>query len=462
MLNKFIKLNLPSLLNLIALAVIILITMGLYTSPLLTANGICRPPCVSTVGDTCCEARPCCTQQGLTCQYGLCVNNNPPTPTYQSLNKSLFVWNPSPVDIDQNTPIQYYNAVGTKISLGTIPTWELLLQNYNKTADTLINFCVTQGFKRIYLFIGSTQWNYTNFYSNNILPYADGIKYIIQQAQANNISVFAFYYLNDSGDNITSADIPKIQALIKTILQFNTNNPTAQFDGIIGDLEPVSLTMPGGVNTNYLQVLQTIQTQLKAANSTMQTAAVVTPLMLKAHYNPGNPPTIPATTLTNDPLFLQSILPLVDYPVILAYSNTVAGVQNIITPPGTTNLIPAGQAFEIAVETGWNGATAGETFSAEIKSPPTQFMADILTIANQNPQATIGIHDFAQYFVDLNQVDPYCYNIPSCVHIISTTSDICTLYNNAKVSSDTATTTLLSSYATSNCTVSTLKTGVKS
>lgn len=518
MLNKFVKLNLLNFLNLgsnlVTPVTITLITMMLYTNPLFTANGVCRPSCVNTVGETCCEARPCCTSQGLTCQYGLCISSTPITPpvavtcpstdsnvcciendnngncptgttclagacqqvtnqqifqTYYNLNKSLYVWNAAP-------PTAH---IGVDI-------WQALLQNESVTnngngaADNLIQFCVAHNFQRIYLYIGATQYdwdqscpaNWTGAsYQAGSLPYEKGLSYIIGQANKHNIEVYGLYYLNDDYNKIyidqnnavkfgcTSMppvaqqkppcsqtppdDIHKITDLVNAVIGYNKRNPTTQFAGIMGDQEPVADTS----FCNYLALNQTIKSIIaNSSQPTLKTAVSIKPewttTPFSYSYN---------GVSYNQPLY-QSILPLVDIPVIMAYSSspfvsstgssplaidfqkancTSSSTYYLYADPlvnTVTSAKPQTQTPEIAVETGSlntdnspcisYGDTIISTQPNTDQSPSvTKFYSYLTNIAARYPYptATLAVHDFAQYFTELYNSDPYsCSGTPGC------------------------------------------------
>ncbi|HLB40618.1 MAG TPA: hypothetical protein VJJ83_02405, partial [Candidatus Babeliales bacterium] len=318
----------------------------LLSTPICPA-GTCKTPCLRAgSSETCCTTRPCCT--GLSCQAGQCL-----PATYPTLDKSLFVWNPVPPDLT-NELLGVSNkvllcssadpATCNKANAASIPTWELLLQNFNGTADTLIDFCVQQHFTNIYLFIGATQYNWQDYYAQHTLPYETGISYLIQKAQENQIAVWAFYYLNDTpsansltvNSTITPAgsntplpvclptrssalepdDCQKALDLVHAVHAYNQRHPQAKFVGLLGDQEP---TDPQ-VYAQFLAINTGIKQQIASLNANLKNAVTVTPTWI----------TDPTNGIYNGAPFYQALVaatlndlvtPVLDKVVVLAYSN---------------------------------------------------------------------------------------------------------------------------------------------
>lgn len=388
------------------------------------------------------------------CLLGTCQTVTPATApqqifsTYQKLNKALYVWNAAP------------GGAG----------WQALLQNSNHTADTLINFCIKHNFTRIYLYIGSTQHDWSPNYANHTLPFESGIAYIIQKATAQKIQVYALYYLNDDPNTIylnsgnlgncpstqqdPKDDAAKITDLVQSVIAYNGRYPQAKFTGIMGDQEPTS------TNTycNYLTINQTVQNVIKSSTEpTLQTAVSLKPVWIFA----------PATYTYqnksyNQPLF-QSILPLINLPSLLAYSSSpfvsqtgdfkTAGCKSSTTVylyadplisylfppkiPVAQNISPALSAQlqtpELTVETGaacippsscdYPCISYGDTINpnsaqptnTDLSSGAIKFYTYLTNIyANYNtptptesPSATIAVHDFSQYFKALYNFTPF-------------------------------------------------------
>ncbi len=415
-----------------------------------TSNAIATPPtgycCINNDNNGGCPSNQVCL-------LGTCQTATPSAApqqifnTYQKLNKALYVWNAAP------------GGAG----------WQALLQNTNKTADTLIEFCIKHGFTRIYLYIGATQYNWTQSYANKTLPFEAGIAYIIQKAVAQNIQVYALYYLNDDPDDIylnsgnpgncpssqayQPDDITKVTDLVNSVIAYNGRNPKAKFTGIMGDQEPDN----SNSYCNYLTINQIIQNVIKASvEPTLQTAVSLKPVWVfaPAAYTYQN-------KLYNQPLF-QSILPLINLPSLLTYSSSpfvsqtgdfkTAGCKFSTTvylyadplitylfPPKTAptqNISPTLKAQlqtpEITVETGaacippascdYPCISYGDTINPNPTQPTNtdlspgaiKFYTYLTNIyANYNtptptesPSATIAVHDFSQYFKALYNYTP--------------------------------------------------------
>ncbi|HLB41143.1 MAG TPA: hypothetical protein VJJ83_05110, partial [Candidatus Babeliales bacterium] len=107
-----------------------------------------------------------------------------------------------------------------------------------------------------------------------------------------------------------------------------------------------------------------------------------------------------------------------------------------LAAPVIQALNPAQQAVEIAIETGWNGIGKSGTvsFNEQIQADSQTFQTSftntagtlIAPLALNNPKFSaallpvgLAIHDFAQYFVDLNPhpgITPYCAQANSCTY----------------------------------------------
>lgn len=439
----------------------------LFSAPSLP-TGTCKTPCLRAgSSETCCSTRPCCT--GLSCQAGQCL-----PATYATNDKALFVWNPVPPDLTDellgvNNKVLLCSsaapAVCNKSNAASIPTWELLLQNFNGTADTLIDFCVQQHFTNIYLFIGATQYNWQDYYSQHTLPYETGISYLIQKAQQQQIAVWAFYYLNDNTNSIivnstltpagsttpvpvctpTSTSSPnpddcqKALDLVQAVHAYNQRNPQAKFVGLIGDQEPSS----PAVYANFLAINAGIKQQIVALNANLKSAITITPTWItdttNGVYN-GAPFYQALATATLSDL----VTPVLDKLVVLAYSNDFNTVAQLAAPV-IQALNPAQQIVEIAVETGWNGIgnSSAVSFNEQITTAAQSFQTNLINTAGTllaplplaNPKFTaallpvgLAIHDFAQYFVDLNPhpgITPYCAQANNCTYDRSNPQQSC-------------------------------------
>lgn len=78
----------------------------------------------------------------------------PNYPLFQKANKQLYVWS---------------HSIENRIQ--GLPAWTLLIQNVNGSFDKLINFCEVHNFKKVYLFVGSVEWEYENYFGKGVFPY---------------------------------------------------------------------------------------------------------------------------------------------------------------------------------------------------------------------------------------------------------------------------------------------------
>jgi len=337
----------------------------------------------------------CCS--GLVCKSSKCETKPAPIVpnNFKDLKKSLIVWRPV-----SGNKSQILNE-------NNFPTWRLTLYNNGGpnspgSANALISFCKEQGFNRIYLFVGSMEWDDETTFKHKFLPNEVGINNILTQAKANNIEAFALYYLKDSANSIGD---PSNTNIADAVHGYNTRYPDAKFTGLLCDQEP-DVPDISGIVPDYVFYLNNVKQRLHTLDSSLQLAATIKP------------------TWVHPTSQFQTTVDAIDFPVIMAYQNYLVSIDNDhniekYDPSCPTNLgsgiyhiscpvVAYAQSknkpVEIAIETGWEniGSTGeisfNEVIQGDVTDDTTKFQDTMIDIAKHYPGVPIAIHSFDQYF----------------------------------------------------------------
>ena len=284
--------------------------------------------------------------------------------------------------------------------------WRLKTENHY--VERLAAFCQRHGFTRVYLAIGSCQWDHEPHYSRGQLPNEDQLAVAIAALRNVGTEVHGMYVLNDDANDLQRPE--RIADLVTATHGYNTRHAAAPLAGLHGDQEPSDPAQ----YANYMQMLRTMAKRRDELRAKLQLGVTLKPLWLRQAWDDNPDDGQPARP------FVQHILELVDEASLMDYSDRPATVLQL----GTQALQFAAAAkkpLAIAVETGTKGAAPEETWGQEIERdgplPFFKHLADFAAAFSKQHGKAFGgmvVHDYFQYYALLYGTDPIAHDrIPS-------------------------------------------------
>ncbi|HMB01426.1 MAG TPA: hypothetical protein VKS21_10610, partial [Spirochaetota bacterium] len=303
------------------------------------------------------------------------------------------------------------------------PSWERMVDNYENSADLVIDFCRNKSINVIYLYIGAYEWE-SGYFDGSLrggepgLYNESGYYHIITNARRWDITVFGLFYLYDDPNDsrIDSEGPTAISNIIKAVVGYNDRHSDAMIAGIESDQEPWNTARYPGL----LDVFQCGMDYI-AALTNWGACHLVFDADVKPSWTIGDPD---ITWNSQTKPMYQHCLDILDGIALMDYYDS----EPELFPRAASNIYYAesigGRSVSIGVETGWQNVGNANTFNDEIaaESPANRFnymegeLAALLpNFIDSNSFNRIAIHDFAQYFLHWmgEGADPFLAANPS-------------------------------------------------
>jgi MYXO-CTERM domain-containing protein len=307
----------------------------------------------------------------LTLSLALAGPPKDPSVPYCDTPKALYAWN-----------------CATGGNRGGHSTWWHLVHDTNGCGATLTSFATAHRFQRVYLYVGAMEWDWEASFSAGVLPEEDAVAALTTRLRAAGIEPWALWYLNDDPDDFDGAE--HVTDIVAAVAAFDARHPDGAFAGLHGDQEPNDRS----VYPDYV-----------AMNQAGLDAATAAGLGWAASLKPAWISTPPSSPFVND------VLPTLSFGTLMDYTDDAARAAS----QGETFLTQSdavGVDAEVALETGWGDPTPGVSFVDLVREDPIGFytmVGELDSGFSAHPTYRgIAIHDFAQYFADLDGgVEPY-------------------------------------------------------
>ncbi|CAL6050389.1 Conserved_hypothetical protein [Hexamita inflata] len=268
-----------------------------------------------------------------------------------------------------------------------------LISNYNRAFDNLLEFAIYHGFKQLYLFAGSVEWDWEYSFSVHRLPEHDFFVEQLKKLYANNIEVNLVVYLNDDVNNL--ANWERIKDVAETIK-------------VVNEVVPVK-TLHLDQEPSQPQQYEALINMLSMANSIYPTSSTVKPLWTRQKmedvalfFSEAFNKTISARNTESETkfeYFVDMVINATDSSEMMAYSNEYAKIRSlsqfyvertkIFGKPGTN-----------IVETGFiNQLPEAETLHYQFQKNPDEFFEFVSDMSKT--YGTVVVHDYMQYYFTL-------------------------------------------------------------
>jgi hypothetical protein len=286
-------------------------------------------------------------------------------------------------------------------TLATVPPWRQLIRNDDGRADRLLDFCLLHGFQRIFLFIGSAEWESASLYSQGMMPEDEALAALIRAFALYGVEVEGLAYLFD--DPNASSELSTMAAeLALAVASFNNRHPDARLAGLHLDQEP-----------NRASVYPALLAALGAAHTVAQESGFRLSTTVK--------PSWVTEEVDGSPMFWE-VSKRVDAMTLMAYRRSASAVRALATPV-MTRLGEAGRegVLDVAIETGWVAAEACCSFYDDISACPGCFLGDgyaavseelnaealsVRSSTGTNPMGVTVVHDYGQLYSSLYGLRP--------------------------------------------------------
>ena len=288
---------------------------------------------------------------------------------YNNIVYWLWVWRPS-----------FSNKVNGK------PAWHLLYDD-KKVQKILIDFVKKQNIKRIFLYIGSIQREWDQYFKNKRLYNERWLVHLLKELKDNDIEIYWLFYINDNPNDLSNYE--RVKDLVKAVANYNRHYPEASFDWLQIDQEPYKI----GIYPKFLNFLKLTYSLCKSNNLKVQLATK--PLWVTQKYH-------------NKP-FVDILSKYVDELVLMDYYDDLWKIKEL-----ANNM--KWKVFSIWLETSYINVGSSNTFYDDIKSKWVEwFKENILLDLEQYCKKVsfckwINIHNFtAWYYLNYNK-EPYKAN----------------------------------------------------
>eukprot|EP00767_Chilomastix_cuspidata_P003820 gnl/Chilomastix_cuspidata/3947.p1 GENE.gnl/Chilomastix_cuspidata/3947~~gnl/Chilomastix_cuspidata/3947.p1 ORF type:complete len:400 (-),score=86.71 gnl/Chilomastix_cuspidata/3947:192-1307(-) len=295
---------------------------------------------------------------------------------YLNTPKSLFVWAPS-----------------TQKKIGGTPSWRLLLQNADGSADYLLAFCQTHNISEAKLYIGCVEWERSAYFARGVLPDAEGLHAVADMFAAAGVEVSFLTYINDDPNDLTGYE--GIQDIVNAIHAFNRGRDSP-VTALHIDQEPWA-------NFAYEDMISMLRVATAAAH------AGATPLRVDISVKPQ----WLVETWKHEGLedhVCAHFCRAADGAAMMAYSSSVAKIRQYASS-FVAFAAAAECRAEVSVETGTKGASSSSTLASFLGDADAWFAtagALFASITAENAEVErIVIHDYSQYHYGLYGTDAY-------------------------------------------------------
>ncbi|EFO61572.1 Hypothetical protein GLP15_3573 [Giardia lamblia P15] len=310
--------------------------------------------------------------------------------TYVSGPKSLYVWSHT-----------------TDSKIGTTPAWQVLLEDRYDEVTYLCTFCKQHGISEVYLFIGSAEWEWDEYFSNLQIPHLQAVRSAIAKLTAKKITTHPMIYLNDEPDNLSNYD--RMEQIAEAVRLFKESNPDLLIGTLHIDQEPANPT----AYTDYIRMLY-------LAAQKLPISVAIKPLWVRTELAAIEESfSLFDLALEIDMLLdIQSVAErfsdvvyyITSHATMMAYSNTKAQVESLATGAMDSAVRVGKQYAESAIEVGYtNNLPAEETLHYVLTGDKQGWFDSFLdlntsftkTAEERSLSHRTVIHDYSQYFYSL-------------------------------------------------------------
>lgn len=310
--------------------------------------------------------------------------------TYASNPKSLYVW-----------------AHTTDSKIGSKPAWQVLLEDKNDEITYLCAFCKQHGVSEVYLFIGSGEWEWDDYFANTQLPHSSALRSAIAKLTAKRITTHPMVYLNDKPDDLSNYS--RMEQIAEAVKSFKDANPDLLIGTLHIDQEPSNPTK----YADYIRMLN-------LAAQKLPISVAIKPLWVRTELAAIED----SFSLFDLALELDALLDIqsvaekfsdvvyyvTTHATMMAYSNAKAQVENLAAGAMDSAVRVGKQYVESAIEVGYtNNLPVEETLHYALVADKQgwfdSFLALNTSFAKSAEERNINhrtvIHDYAQYFYSL-------------------------------------------------------------
>lgn len=313
---------------------------------------------------------------------------------YKNTPKSLYVW----------------SATTLKKAEGG-EAWNTLIQNRNGQIRYLADFCELHGIDRVYLFVGSVEWEWEEYFGKGVLPYQDDLERSVRLLNDRGIAVDFLIYVNDDPNSLAGWE--RVPVIAEMVRKFK-NTRSLDIRSLQVDQEPGDAS----VYKDFVRML------LDSASAFPMSVAIKPAWLRQSLESISSQFSL--IDLSLDYPQLQGILSsathfadVVNYicqsTTMMAYSNSEASVVSLADQYMASLERVQAASGENAIETGFvNNLPAAETLHYEILADKEGWF-DVFSRLASSFQTSAGshsvsqrvvIHDYAQYFNTLYCEDP--------------------------------------------------------
>ncbi|TNJ28044.1 hypothetical protein GMRT_10038 [Giardia muris] len=314
---------------------------------------------------------------------------------YVATPKSLYVWSHT-----------------TDSTARSTPAWVSLLQNEKDEAVYLAKFCRQHGFTEVYLFVGSVEWEYDDFFSKGEMPYTSALRSTVSILTEMGLKTHFLVYLNDAVNNLESYE--KITGVAEAAANFQQRYPNLRIGTLHIDQEPSDPAQ----YEKYIKMLG-------LASAYMPISAALKPLWLRTTLTSISDRfslfdlslEIPSLINIADTAetFSDVIYYLTSGSAIMAYSDRTEQIVELAQDSYRSASRVGITSVKTAIETGYtNNLPEDETLHYEIVNNKDSWFTRFMELHGMFDTSSNGlgvsqnivIHDYAQYFKTLYCVLP--------------------------------------------------------
>lgn len=315
---------------------------------------------------------------------------------YVAIPKSLYVWS---------------HTTDSTITRN-LPAWVAFLKNENDEAVYLAEFCHTHGFTEVYLFIGSVEWEYDEFFSKGEVPYRSDLRNTVSILTEMGIKTHFLVYLNDEVNNLDSYE--KITKVAEAVANFQQKYPNLSIGTLHIDQEPNDPSQ----YEKYIKMLG-------LASAYMPISVALKPVWLRTTLTSISDKfslfdlslEIPSLINIADTaeMFSDVIYYLTSGSAIMAYSDRTEQIVELAQDSYHSASRVGITSLKTAIETGYtNNLPEDETLHYEIINQKDSWFTRFIELHGkfESSSTALGItqnvviHDYAQYFKTLYCVLP--------------------------------------------------------
>ncbi|MGE0431044.1 MAG: hypothetical protein AB7K09_21240 [Planctomycetota bacterium] len=283
--------------------------------------------------------------------------------------------------------------------------WRLKTENHY--IERLAAFCKRHGFRRVYLAIGSCQWDHEPHYANGRLPNEDQLAMAVAALKVVGTEVHGMYVLNDDANDLQKPE--RVADIVTATHNYNTRHAAAPIVGLHGDQEPSDPAQYAA----YMRMNRLAAERRDELRAKLQLGVTLKPVWLRQPW-PGEDGKTPRP-------FAQHVLDVVDEASLMDYSDQPATVLQL-GAQALQAATAANKPMALALETGTKGAAPEETWGQEIlRDGPLPFFRalasfDVAFRKSGKAYGGLVVHDYFQYYQLLYGTDPIAHTmIPSTV-----------------------------------------------